>query len=118
MGYNLLFRFDHSTFSKNRARLMQHDVAKLLFGQVVAQAQQVRLLSSEHFSVGGTHIDAWASLKSFKPKDAEAERKVRNQKKADRRLGDHKYPPPISCRCVCFWLTHQNRMSQRPAYSS
>jgi hypothetical protein len=38
VGYNLLFRFDHSTSSKNRARLMQHDVAKLLFGQVVAQA--------------------------------------------------------------------------------
>lgn len=57
LGYNLLFRwvldmdmveepFDHSTFSKNRARLMQHDVAKLFFGQVVAQAQDARLMSS------------------------------------------------------------------------
>lgn len=96
LGYNLLFRwfldmdmveepFDHSTFSKNRARLMQHDVAKLFFGQVVSQAQQARLMSSEHFSVDGTLIDAWASLKSFQPKDADAERKARNRKKADRR---------------------------------
>jgi transposase len=96
LGYNLLFRwfldmdmveepFDHSTFSKNRARLMQHDVAKLFFGQVVEQAQQARLMSSEHFSVDGTLIDAWASLKSFQPKDAAAERKARNRKKAERR---------------------------------
>ena len=98
LGYNLLFRwfldmdmveepFDHSTFSKNRARLMQHDVAKQFFGQVVAQAQQARLMSSEHFSVDGTLIDAWASFKSFQPKDREAERKARNKKKAERRGG-------------------------------
>jgi hypothetical protein len=64
---------------------MQHDVAKLFFGQVVEQAQQARLMSSEHFSVDGTLIDAWASLKSFQPKDAAAERKARNRKKAERR---------------------------------
>jgi transposase len=46
---------------------MQHDVAKLFFGQVVAQAQQARLMSLEHFSVDGTLIDAYASLKSLKP---------------------------------------------------
>lgn len=103
LSYNLLFRwfldmdmveepFDHSTFSKNRARLMQHDVAKLFFGQVVSQAQQARLMSSEHFSVDGTLIDAWASLKSFQPKDAEAERKTRNRKKADRRRRGGKGP--------------------------
>lgn len=40
VGYALLFRFDHSTFYKNRARLMQHEVTELFFGQVVAQAQQ------------------------------------------------------------------------------
>ena len=67
MGYNLLFRFDHSTFSINRARLMQHDVAKLFFGQVVAQAQQARLMRPEYFSVDGTLIDAWASLKCSSP---------------------------------------------------
>jgi transposase len=56
VGYNLLFRFDQSSFSKNRARLMQHHVAKLFFGQVIAQAQQARLMSSEYFSVDGTLI--------------------------------------------------------------
>lgn len=103
LGYNLLFRwfldmdmveepFDHSTFSKNRTRLMQYDVAKLFFGQVVSQAQQARLMSSEHFSVDGTLIDAWASLKSFKPKDTEAERKTRNRKKGERRRRGGKGP--------------------------
>src|SRR5690349_5873247 len=96
LGYNLLFRwfldmdmvedpFDHSTFSKNRARLMQHDVAKLFFGKVIEQAQAARLMSSEHFSVDGTLIDAWASFKSFQPKDPMAERQARNRKKAARR---------------------------------
>jgi transposase len=76
LAYNLLFRwfldmdmvedpFDHSTFSKNTARLMQHDVAKLFFGKVIEQAQAARLMSCEHFSVDGTLIDAWASFKSF-----------------------------------------------------
>ena len=59
MGYNLLFRFDHSTFSKNRARLMQHDVAKLFFGQVIAQAQQARPMSLEYFSVDGRGRYPW-----------------------------------------------------------
>ena len=103
LGYNLLFRwfldmdmveapFDHSTFSKNRARLMQHDVAKQFFGKVVEQAQAARLMSSEHFSVDGTLIDAWASFKSFQPKDAEAARKARNRKKAARRNRGGKGP--------------------------
>lgn len=55
---------------------MQDDVAKLL-RQVVAQAQQARLMSLEHFSVDGTLIAAQASLKSFKPNDAGAEREAR-----------------------------------------
>ena len=103
LGYNLLFRwfldmdmvedpFDHSTFSKNRARLMQHDVAKLFFGQVVDQAQTARLMSSEHFSVDGTLIDAWASMKSFQPKSSAEEKKARNRKKADRRRRGGKGP--------------------------
>jgi len=103
LGYNLLFRwfldmdmvedpFDHSTFSKNRARLMQHDVAKLFFGQVVEQAQAARLMSSEHFSVDGTLIDAWASMKSFQPKNSAEEKKARNRKKADRRRRGGKGP--------------------------
>lgn len=80
LGYNLLFRWfvgvpmeddpwDHSTFSKNRDRLIEHDAAGLLFDGVVAQARSQGLLSSEHFSVDGTLVRAWASLKSFVPKD-------------------------------------------------
>jgi transposase len=81
LGYNLLFRwfldmdmaegpFDHSTFSKNRQRLIEHDVALQFFVQIVGQARAAHLLSSEHFTVDGTLIEAWASLKSFKKKDA------------------------------------------------
>ncbi len=80
LAYNLLFRwfldmdmveesFEHSTFSKNRERLLQHDVAARFFGTVVAQARTARLMSAEHFSVDGTLIEAWASMKSFRPKD-------------------------------------------------
>lgn len=80
LGYNLLFRwfldmdmseasFDASTFSKNRARLIKHDVAAQFFVQIVAQARAAGLMSSEHFTVDGTLIEAWASLKSFKKKD-------------------------------------------------
>jgi transposase len=79
LDYNLLFRwfldmdaaepsFDHSTFSRNRARLLEHDVAREFFVRVVAQARSLRLLSDEHFTVDGTLVEAWASLKSFKPK--------------------------------------------------
>jgi transposase len=79
LQYNLLFRwfldmdmveqpFDHSSFSQNRQRLIDHGVAKLFFAQVVEQARKNGLMSSEHFTVDGTLIEAWASLKSFKPK--------------------------------------------------
>jgi transposase len=82
LDYNLLFRwfldmdvaepsFDHSTFSRNRARLLEHDVAREFFTRVVAQARSMQLLSDEHFTVDGTLIEAWASLKSFKRKDQE-----------------------------------------------
>ena len=92
LSYNMLFRwfldmnlvdgpFDHSTFSKNRQRLMDHDVSRLFFEQVVSQAKGARLMSSEHFTVDGTLIEAWASLKSFRPKaDAAAERERREQR--------------------------------------
>src|SRR5689334_1333414 len=77
LQYNLLFRwfldmdmierpFDHSSFSQNRQRLIDHDVAKQFFAQVVEQARKNGLMSSEHFTVDGTLIEAWASLKSFK----------------------------------------------------
>ncbi len=80
LDYNLLFRWfvglsmddkvwDHSTFSKNRDRLIAHDVATQFFQIVRQQAEAADLLSNEHFSVDGTLIEAWASLKSFRPKD-------------------------------------------------
>ncbi len=61
--------FDASTFSKNRLRLVEASIAKQFFGRVVAQAACAHLMSHEHFTVDGTLIEAWASLKSFKAKD-------------------------------------------------
>jgi len=79
LSYNILFRwfldmsidgttFDHSVFSKNRDRLLEHAVAQQFFFKVVEYARQQNLLSDEHFTVDGTLIEAWASLKSFKRK--------------------------------------------------
>ncbi len=61
--------FDHSTFSKNRQRLLRHRVSREFFDAVVLQADRLHLLSDEHFSVDSTLIEAAASLKSFRPKD-------------------------------------------------
>ncbi len=61
--------FGATTFTKNRGRLLEHEVADLFFAEVVAQAKLRRYVSSEHFSVDGTLLEAWASHKSFKPKD-------------------------------------------------
>ena len=80
LEYNLLFRWfvglsvdepvwDHSTFSKNRDRLLEADIARELFDAIIEQARMAGLLSDEHFSVDGTMIEAWASHKSFRPKD-------------------------------------------------
>ena len=80
IDYNLLFRWfvgfsmddevwDHSTFTKNRDRLLGGEVARRFFAQVLGQAERADLLSKEHFSVDGTMIEALASLKSYRPKD-------------------------------------------------
>ena len=80
LEYNLLFRWfvglsmddrvwSHSTFSKNRDRLMSAHIAQAFFEQVLVQARDRGLTSDEHFSVDGTLIEAWASLKSFRPRD-------------------------------------------------
>lgn len=80
LDYNILFRwfldmslqessFDASSFSKNRERLAKEDVALKFFDAVVREARRLELLSDEHFSVDGTLIEAWASLKSYRPKD-------------------------------------------------
>lgn len=78
--YDLLFRWfvglgiddgvwDATTFSKNRDRLLDGEVAAKLLRAVLSQGEVKRLLSSDHFSVDGTLIEAWAGAKSFKPKD-------------------------------------------------
>jgi transposase len=80
LNYDLLFKwfldlpidakaFDATTFTKNRDRLLDHDIADRFFAAVVRQAKLRRYLSSEHFSVDGTLLEAWASHKSFKPTD-------------------------------------------------
>ena len=80
LDYNILFRwfldmnmdeesFDHSTFSKNRQRLIDHEIAKEFFSAVLQQAKAQKLLSDEHFTVDATLIEAWASFKSVKRKD-------------------------------------------------
>jgi transposase len=80
LGYNILFKwflgmsmsespFDRSSFSKNRARLIEHEVGREFLASVVELARKENLLSDEHFTVDGTLIEAWASLKSFRPKD-------------------------------------------------
>lgn len=82
LDYNMLFRwfldmgleeasFDHSTFSKNRARLIEHEIAQAFFAGIIKQAHEQRLLSDEHFTVDGTLIESWASFKSLKRKDGE-----------------------------------------------
>ncbi len=82
LDYNLLFRWfvglsmdapvwDPTTFSKNRDRLLDGDVARKFLAAVVAQARKRDLLSDDHFSVDGTLIEAWASIKSFRPKDGD-----------------------------------------------
>ena len=84
MEYDLLFRWfvgigvddaawDHSVFSKNRDRLLEGDIAAKFLAAVLSQPRVKRLLSSDHFSVDGTLIEAWASLKSFRPKDGSDE---------------------------------------------
>jgi transposase len=78
--YNLLYRWfiglaiddevwDHSSFSKNRDRLLEHAVVERFFTEVMSLADKRNLLSKDHFSVDGTLIQAWASHKSFVPKD-------------------------------------------------
>ena len=80
LDYNLLFRWfvglemddpvwNATVFTKNRERLLGGEIARAFFDRVVAQARERGLLSDEHFTVDGTLVEAWASLKSFKRKD-------------------------------------------------
>jgi transposase len=89
LEFDLLFRWfvgigvddavwDHSTFSKNRERLLEGDVAAKLLSAVLAQPRVKRLLSTDHFSVDGTLIEAWASMKTFRPKSLSSGEDPRN----------------------------------------
>jgi transposase len=80
LDYNLLFRWfvgmnmddevwDATVFSKNRDRLLNGDIAQTFLSKVLEQAKAAGLLSSEHFTVDGTLLEAWASVKSYQPKD-------------------------------------------------
>ena len=89
LEFDLLFRWfvgigvddavwDHSTFSKNRDRLLEGDLAAKLLGAVLTQPRVKRLLSTDHFSVDGTLVEAWASMKSFRPKSLSSGEDPRN----------------------------------------
>jgi transposase len=80
LEYNLMYRWfvglnmdeavwNHSTFSKNRDRLLEGEIARKFFDEVLAVAKENDLVSKEHFTVDGTLMEAWASHKSFKPKE-------------------------------------------------
>src|SRR6516225_1903664 len=80
LQFDLLFRWfvglgiddpvwDHSVFSKNRDRLLEAEIAAKFLAAILTQPEVKRLLSSDHFSVDGTLVEAWASLKSFRKKD-------------------------------------------------
>ena len=80
LEYDLLFKwfldlniedpaFDASTFSKNKERLLEHDVARRFFVAVREEARRRRLLSAEHFTVDGTLLEAWASMKSVRSRE-------------------------------------------------
>lgn len=82
LDFNLLFRWfvglsiddpvwNHSVFSKNRDRLLNTEMASIFFSSIRNLAQEKDLISNEHFTVDGTLLEAWASMKSFKPKDCD-----------------------------------------------
>ena len=84
LGYNLLFRrfvglsldaaaWDVTVFTENRERLIAGDIAAQFMAAVLNQERVKTLLSDDHFSVDGTLIEAWASMKSFRPKDGRGE---------------------------------------------
>jgi transposase len=101
LDYNILFRWfldmsldepglDQSAFSRLRERLVNEDIARRFFDAVVRRARDQGLLSSDHFTVDGTLIEAWASTKSFKPKngppppsDGQGGVNFRNQKRTN-----------------------------------
>jgi len=101
LEFDLLFRWfvglgvddavwDHSTFSKNRDRLLEGDIAAKFLTAVLAQPKVKRLLSSDHFSVDGTLIEAWASIKSFRRKDGGDDDRPGSGRNAERNFHQEK----------------------------
>jgi len=99
INYNLLFRWfvglsiedavwNHSVFSKNRDRMIEHDVVIELFNATVDMAQSKGLLSGEHFSVDGTQIKAWAGHKSVRRKDGSDDGRDPEDWRGERRSND------------------------------
>src|SRR5216110_1529497 len=89
LQYNMLFRWfvglnmddevwNATTFSKNRDRLLRGEIAEEFFAAVLELARSKELLSDEHFTVDGTMVEGWASLKSFRPKDESQRRMSRS----------------------------------------
>jgi len=94
LGYNILYRWflglsledaiwDHSTFSQNQERLIGTDIAGQFLQRIIAQAKEAQLLSKDHFSVDGTLIEAWASTKSFQPRDGNPGQRIGRDKEVD-----------------------------------
>jgi len=94
LGYNLLWlwfldreldegAWDHSTFSQNQERVLSSDVAKLFFAEVYQLSREENWTSDAHFTVDGTLVEAWASLKSFVRKDGKDAAKVQEAKDDD-----------------------------------
>ena len=107
LEYNLLYRWFvglgmddpvwvPTTFSKNRDRLLEGDVARAFFDAVLVQAREERLLSSEHFTVDGSLIEAWAGHKSFRPKSEG--RPNSRKKRRDRNNDDNPKNPTVNFR--------------------
>ncbi len=91
LDYSVLYRWfvglslddpiwDATTFTKNRDRLLDGDIATAFFGEVLAAITQEGLLSDEHFTVDGTLLEAWASHKSFKPQGHQGPAARRSEK--------------------------------------
>jgi transposase len=120
LEYNLLFRWfvgigvddsgwDHSVFSKNRDLLLQGDMAAKFLGATLAQPEVKKLLSTDHFSVDSTLIEAWASMKSVKPKDGSGA--PPGARRRSQRRSELPWPEAIERHA---WLDHRSGCAALP----
>ena len=127
LNYNILFRWFvginmdepvwHATsFTKNRDRLLEGDIARLFFDGVVKLAKSKNLMSDEHFTVDGTLIEAWASQKSFVPKDqppsgGDGSNPTANFHKTKRSNETHESKTDSDARLFRKSSTHESRLA-------